>query len=419
MHLLSSGLELILTDFMKSDKVNILYIHQYFKTPKEPGGTRSYWLAQALIRKGYNVTMLTASNTIKNNVKKTVIDDINVIYLKVAYGQEMSIVNRLISFSTFMFKSTYYSFLQKNIDLVFATSTPLSVGFPALIIKKVKKIPYVFEVRDLWPEVPIQMGAIKNKLIKKLLIWFEKLIYKNAEHIITLSPGMEKGVLKHESALKVSMIPNMSKIDFFWPRKKNFKLMKILGLNTKSFKLIHFGSLGVANGAYTIIESAKILKNNDNFEFVFIGGGSTEKELKNICSKYNLKTVHFLGAFPLDKTSEIVNLCDISIISFLDLPILSTNSPNKLFDSLSAGKPIIVNSSGWTKDLVEKYSCGFYVKPNHPLELVNKLKELKNNPDTVKSMSQNGRLLAETVYDKSILCNDFLKIINKLLHDKQ
>jgi glycosyltransferase involved in cell wall biosynthesis len=398
--------------------MNILYIHQYFKTPKEPGGTRSYWLAQALVKQGYNVTMLTTSNHIKNNIEKTIIDGINVIYLKVSYRQDMSIFERLLSFSIFMFKSTYYAYLQKNIDLVFATSTPLSVGFPALIIKKIKNIPYVFEVRDLWPEVPIQMGAFKNKIIKKLLIWFEKLIYKNAEHIVALSPGMAEGVLKYESALKVSMISNMSKVDSFWPREKNLNLMKKLKLNTKSFKLIHFGSLGQANGAFTIIESAKLLKNNDNFEFIFIGGGSTEQELKDLCTKYNLKNVHFLGSFPLDKTSEIVNLCDVSIVSFLDLPILYTNSPNKLFDSLSAGKPIIVNSAGWTKDLVEKHSCGFYVNPNIPIELVNKLKELKDNIKMMKSMSNNGRLLAETVYDKSILCNEFLKVINKVVDDK-
>lgn len=393
--------------------MNILYIHQYFKTPKEPGGTRSYWLAQTLVKEGYNVTMLTTSNSIKNNVEKTIIDGINVIYLKVYYNQEMSILQRLFSFSMFMFKSTYYALLQKNIDLVFATSTPLSVGFPALIIKKIKKIPYVFEVRDLWPEVPIQMGAIKNKIIMKILIWFEKLIYKNAKHIIALSPGMAEGVLKYESASKVSMISNMSKVDSFWPREKNLNLMKKLKLNTKSFKLIHFGSLGRTNGAFTIIESAKLLKNNDNFEFIFIGGGSTEQELKDLCTKYNLNNVHFLGSFPMDKTSEIVNLCDVSIVSFLDLPILYTNSPNKLFDSLSAGKPIIVNSAGWTKDLVENHSCGFYVNPNFPVELVNKLKKLKNNIKMMKSMSNNARLLAETVYDKSILCNKFLKVINK------
>lgn len=403
---------------MNNNQKNILYIHQYFKTPKEPGGTRSYWFALALVKEGYNVTMLTTtSSATRNNIERVVIDGINVIYLKVPYEQKMSIFKRFFSFFIFMLKSTYYAFLEKKIDIVFATSTPLSVGFPALLLNKFKKIPYVFEVRDLWPEVPIQMGAINNKIIKSLLILLEKLIYKNAEHIITLSPGMAKGVLKYEFPEKVSMIPNMSKIDLFWPREKNFDLMKKLGLNAKSFKLIHFGSLGIANGASNIVESAKHLKNNDDFEFIFVGGGSTENELKDLCKLFNLENVHFLGEFPLDKTSEIVNFCDVSIISFLDLPILATNSPNKLFDSLSAAKPIIVNSSGWTKDLVEKHSCGFYVNPNDPYELVHRLKEFKDNTSAMKSMSENSRVLAETVYDKSILCNKFLKVINKVVNE--
>lgn len=399
---------------MKSEGKNILYIHQYFKTPKEPGGTRSYWLAQALITEGYSVTMLTTSNRIQNSIEEVIIDNIKVIYLKVGYSQEMTLFKRFISFSIFMVKSTYHALLLKNVDLIFATSTPLSVGFPALIMKKVKNIPYVFEVRDLWPEVPIQMGAFKSERIKKLLIWFERLIYKNAEHIVALSPGMVEGVLKYETASKVSMIPNMSKIDSYWPREKDFNLMKGLGLSTKSFKSIHFGSIGLANGAFTIIESARLLKNNGDFEFIFIGGGSAEKDLRNLCKKYNLDNVHFLGSYDLDKTSEIVNQCDVSIVSFLDLPILYTNSPNKLFDSLSAGIPIIVNSAGWTKDLVENHSCGFYVNPNHPDELVSKLKELRVNENMRKSMSYNGRLLAETVYDKSILCKEFVKMIGKI-----
>lgn len=111
--------------------------------------------------------------------------------------------------------------------------------------------------------------------------------------------------------------------------------------------------------------------------------------------------------------SEIVNFSDVSMISFLDLPILYTNSPNKLFDSLSAGKPIIVNSAGWTKDIAEKYNCGYYVNPNYPQELVEKVLYLQSNPDLVREMGENSRRLAETVYDKSILCKQFVEVIEK------
>src|SRR5690606_1490321 len=124
----------------------------------------------------------------------------------------MSILQRLFSFFSFMLKSTRIALKQKNINLVISTSTPLSVGFPALVIKFIKKTPFVFEVRDLWPEVPIQMGGLNNKLLIKISLWFEKTIYKNALHIIALSPGMQNGVIaKNIPKEKVSMIPNMSK----------------------------------------------------------------------------------------------------------------------------------------------------------------------------------------------------------------
>lgn len=391
--------------------MKILYIHQYFKTPSEPGGTRSYWIAQALLNKGHDVTMITSASNFKDRVTSIKIDGIDVIYIKEEYSQDMSISRRLKSFFYFMIKSTIIALNQKNVDIVFATSTPLTVGFPALILKWFKKKPFIFEVRDLWPEVPIQMGAMKNKLVKSIAISFEKIIYRNAKHVIALSPGMREGVLKYLNKEKTSMIPNMSKIDQFFPRLKNKEFAEIIGLNNNTFKVVHFGSLGLANGADTIIESAKLLKNDDSIEFVFIGGGSTEYQLKERCKEYELNNVLFLGGFSMKDTSEIVNICDVSIVSFSDIPILYTNSPNKLFDSLSAAKPIIVNSAGWTKELVENENCGFYVDPNKPQQLVEKIRLLQQSPELVTIMGENARILAENVYDKNILCNQVVKVI--------
>src|SRR5690606_29754127 len=393
--------------------MNILYIHQYFKTPKEPGGTRSYWIAQELIKNGHNVTMITAGSNQTEKRKEVIIDGIKVIYLKEAYSQDMSIAARLKAFLGFVWKSITEARKQKNIDLVIATSTPLTVGITALYMKWFKKVQYVFEVRDLWPEVPIQMGAFKSPFIVKPTRWFEKTIYKNAQHVIALSPGMQDGVIKYIPKEKASMIPNMAKIDEFWPREKNINMMTELGLKINSFKVIHFGSLGLANGAHTIIESAKLMKEVDDVEFLFVGGGSTEKDLIEEVNKNDLTNVKFLGKFPMKEVSEIVNLSDVSAVSFKDLPILYTNSPNKLFDSLSAGKPIIVNSAGWTKDMVEQQNCGYYVNPNHPEELVEKLLFLKMHPEVVEQMGNNSRALAETVYDKTILCQEFVKTIEK------
>ncbi|WGK64713.1 glycosyltransferase family 4 protein [Croceiramulus getboli] len=314
-----------------------------------------------------------------------------------------------------MWKSSLEVLKQKNVDLVFATSTPLTIGIPALVKKSFHRTKFIFEVRDLWPEVPIQMGGLKNPILIAIAKQLEKNIYKSAEHIIALSPGMADGVLKYESSEKVSMIPNMAKIDEFFPREHNHELLTALGLKANSFKLIHFGALGLANGVESIIDSAILLKDYPDIEFIFVGGGSREPYLKDLCQKYKLNNIHFLGKYPMNTLSEIVNFCDISLVSFMDLPILYTNSPNKLFDSLSAGKPIIVNSAGWTRNMILENECGFYVNPNHPEELKDLIISIKNDDALLDKLGRNSRKLAETTYDKSILCNKFADVISSTL----
>jgi glycosyltransferase involved in cell wall biosynthesis len=406
---------LFLKETPKFKTMKILYIHQYFKTPQEPGGTRSYWIAKELAKNGHEVIMLSTNSDFEKRVTEITVDGFKVIYIKVPYDNKMSLIKRAKSFFMFMISSTIVAFKISKIDLVIATSTPLTIGFPALMLNLLKRIPYIFEVRDLWPEVPIILGGLKNPLLIKLAKAFEKCIYNNALHIIALSPGMKSGVISTGiQDKKVSMIPNMSKVDEFYPREKDWLLCQNLGLNIGSFKIIHFGSLGLANGADSVIDSAIMLKEVKDVEFVFLGGGSTEEHLKERCIAHNLTNVHFIGKHSMKVTSEIVNLADVSIVSFLDLPILYTNSPNKLFDSLSAGKPIIVNSAGWTKKLVEEHQCGFYVNPNNPKELVDKILFLKNNLSIMLRMGEASRQIAETKYDKKILCKEYLDLVENL-----
>lgn len=401
--------------------MKILYIHQYFKTPAEPGGTRSYWIAKELIDRGHDVVMVTTKTTLgqEYDVEAVSIDGIKVLYSNVPYNQNMTIQQRLKSFFSFMIRATKFGWKEKGIDMVIASSTPLTVGFPALMLKWFKKKPYIFEVRDLWPEVPIQMGGLNNPILKWLARWFEKTIYRNAEHVVALSPGMKDGVVKYISKERTSMIPNMAKINEFWPREKDRSLVKQLGLKPNSFKVIHFGALGMANGADYIVEAANLLKDHSEIEFVFAGGGSTENELKEKCNTLELTNVHFLGRFPMREISEIVNFCDISLVSFLDIPVLYTNSPNKLFDSLSAGKSIIVNSNGWTRELVETEHCGYFVDPKNPQELADKIVFLQKNQYLVNEMGVNARALAENKFDKSLLCSQFADVVDRWMnHEK-
>ena len=407
------------TKHTKQYSMKILYIHQYFNTLEDGGSTRSYWISQELIKNGHEVTMITSTRNKEDHTSIKSIDGISVIYLKAYYNQKMGFLGRLKAYLGFMLKSTITAIKQKNIDMVIATSTPLTIGIPALFLKKLKGIPYIFEVRDLWPEVPIQMGALNNWFLRNTALWLEKSIYNNAKHIVALSPGMEEGVLRTGiEQSKVTMIPNMSKIDHFFPRKYNLELMNKYGLKKDNFKLVYFGSMGLSNGIDYILETAKLLKSHTDIDFIFIGYGSMIESFLEYCKTHKLDNIKFLGRFGVEEASELVNFCDASLVTFANIPILYTNSPNKLFDSLSAGKPIIVNSKGWTKTMVETNNCGVYVDPESPEDFVTKILYLKNNPEELVLMGENARKLAESTYDKSILCAQYTKVVEDFFSKK-
>ncbi len=397
--------------------MKILYLHQYFKIPAESAGTRSYWIALELIKEGHSVIMVTSRNVQNELIEEKMIDGIDLIYIRNSYSSDMSVTRRLVSFFIFMVAASFIALRQRGIDLVYATSTPLSVGVPALITRFFKRIPFIFEVRDLWPEFPFQMGAVKNKLSKYILKSYEKRIYEKAIHIIALSPGMKDGIVSTGvDPAKVTVIPNMSKTDKFYPRKPDHNIMSHFGLSPGKFKVIHFGAMGLANGLEYLIDAAKIMKEKryDNIEIIILGDGMVKSALQKEVQKYNLSDiVIFIEYQPMDLTSEIVNCCDCSVVTFKNLPVLQTNSPNKLFDSLSAAKPVIVNSAGWTKQMVESNQCGLYANPEKPSDFVDAVLLLKNNKDLAQRMGTNSRMLAKKKYNKSILCNELVQVIEK------
>lgn len=396
--------------------MNILYIHQYFVTPQEPGATRSYWISKELVSRGHHVTVITGNSESKHLPGRFNRDGIDVIYVNNLYNNSQTKLQKVWSFVKFIFQSISVAKKEKNVDLVYATSTPLTIGAVALALRSLKGWRYVFEVRDLWPEFPIQVGAVKNPFLIWILRKFEKRIYKRSEHVVALSPGMQEGVIKAGTPKeKTSMIPNMSKPDIFRPHEINMDIVEKFGIDLSKFNVIHFGMLAVANGLEYIVSAALELKNrgDNSINFIFMGEGAMEPKLKKFCKDNELHNVQFLGNHPVGVVAEVTNCCGASITSFKNLPILATNSPNKLFDSLSAGKPIIVNSAGWTKDLVEQENCGFYVNVEKPEELADKLLQYKDNKTKLEEWGKNARRLSVDVYDKAKLSAQVADVLER------
>lgn len=394
--------------------MKILYIHQYFVTPQEPGATRSYWISKELVKRGHHVTVITGNSESKHEPGRFDRDGIDVIYVKNLYNNSQTKLQKVWSFFKFIFQSIAVAAKEKDIDLVYATSTPLTIGAVALALRAIKGWRYVFEVRDLWPEFPIQVGAVTNPVLIWLLRKFEKRIYKRSEHVVALSPGMQEGVIKAGTpAEKTSMIPNMSKPDIFYPHEVNMEIVKQFSIDLTKFNVIHFGMLAVANGLEYIIKAAIELKKrgDESIQFLFMGEGAMQPMLEEMVKENGLNNVRFLGNYKVGVVAEVTNCCNASITSFKNLPILATNSPNKLFDSLSAGKPIIVNSAGWTKDMVVKDKCGFFVDPEKPEMLADKLLEVKDNKSLLEEWGKNARRLSVEVYDKAKLSAQVAEVL--------
>ena len=262
--------------------MKVLYIHQYFLTPSQGGPLRSYFLAKTLVNNGCEVEMVTAYNG-KQYVCKN-IDGIKVHYLPVYYDNRLGFFSRVIAFIKFIYKAYNVSKSIQNINYCYITSTPLTVGVIGLLLKKYRGIPYYFEVRDLWPEAPIQLGVIKNNIVKKLLFRLEKYIYSNAEGVIALSPGIKNSILKVAPEKSVIVIPNMSDCNFFNPdfvgRQKDEGLVDKYNVSGK-FVITYFGAVGRVNQLSYMLDVVRICKEkglNDIF-FIIAGKGA---EMQNI-----------------------------------------------------------------------------------------------------------------------------------------
>ena len=400
--------------------MHILYIHQYFTTPEEGGGTRSYEFARSLVKRGHKVTILTGSklndSLAKGKKKKDeYIEGIHVIYLKTSYSNYMPFKKRLYSFVDFSLRATLVGIRIKKYDLIFATSTPLTVAIPGIILSFLRRVPMIFEVRDLWPEVPIHMGVIRNFLLIKLLRWFEAFTYRHSNHIIALSPGMVKGVLATGVARnKVTMIPNFCNLDFFKPGKPNINNLGKLEYNNNPI-ITYCGAISYANNLELIIYAAEKLQEMGNpVIFVIAGEGMLKSKLEKLAKVKKLKNVIFLGKINKYEVVELYRKAIACLVLFKRLPILSTNSPNKFFDAISTGKPIITNMGGWIGKLVENYKIGFSLENDNPQAIVETVKKLTSmNRKQLEEMEQNARKLAEEKFNSNNMTDKLEMIFKK------
>ncbi len=400
--------------------MHVLYFHQYFSTRLGSTGTRSYEMAQKLIQAGHKVTMVCGSygpsntgltTSFANGRRQGVVDGIEVIELELASSNHDGLLKRTWIFLKYSLRSSWIALFNKA-DLVFATSTPLTAAIPGLVARWLGGKRFVFEVRDLWPELPKAMGVIKNPIILAAMGWLERRAYKAAKHCIGLAPGIVNGISKHIPKDRVTLVPNGCDLDFLDPAKAT--AWRPATVKDTDFVAVFAGTHGQANGLDAVLDAAQELKRRGrvDIKLLLVGDGKQKEALMARAAKQELDNVVFHDNVRKDKMPGLLAGADVGMQILANVPAFYYGtSPNKFFDYLAAGLPVLNNYPGWVAELIESHRCGKAVPPDNPSAFAEALIDLADHPEQCQTMRIASRKLAETQFDRNQLADRLVKVL--------
>ncbi len=414
--------------------MNILLIHQYFLEKDDGGGSRFNEMTRVWEEEGHTTTVLggmvhynTGKKRERYKGKFTFHDQhsekTTVLRCHVSEAYNVNFLGRLWAYFSFVFSSIYAGLFKTKgkFDIIVVTSPPLFVGITAYVLSIFKRIPFVFEVRDLWPESAIDTGVLKNKMIIRLAYWFEAFIYKKATLVNVLTPAFRDKLIneKNVPAKKVVFIPNAadfaisdgllnSAFDRDQFRKEN-------GLEGKTV-ITYVGAHGVANHLIQVIDTAEILKDNQEVLFQLIGSGMQKDMLKNEASKRGLTNVKFVDPVPKTEVFKYILASEFGTSVLKKVDTFKTIYSNKTFDYMACKRPVLMVIDGVSRKLVEDAQCGVYIEPENPQDFADKILDYMNTNKSIRSQQgEAGYAFAKANFDRDDLAKKYLTYIKKIL----
>ncbi len=398
--------------------MKVLYFHQHFTTPRGASGTRSYEFARHLIGEGHEVTMVCGSSSkadtgltgpFRRGRREGGVEGIRVIELEVPYSNYDGFVKRAWAFLRFALRSIGIA-LREEYDVVFATSTPLTAGIPGIAARWLRRKPFVFEVRDLWPELPKAMGVITNPVVLTLMSWLEWASYHSAHRLIGLSPGIVEGIVRRGiDEDRVTMIPNGCDLELFDPKRYDRGAVDIPGVGPDDFVAAFTGAHGIANGLDAVLDAAAVLKDRgrNDIKIVFIGDGKLKPRLVARATEDGLDNCIFLDPVPKEELARMMVRVDVGLMILDNVPAFYRGtSPNKFFDYIASGTPVLNNYPGWLAQLIEEHRCGVAVEPGDALAFAECLEGAQSERDSTPQPSPAALGLARH-FSRSVLADAF------------
>lgn len=404
--------------------MHILYFHQHFSTPKGAAGIRSYQMARRLVERGHRVTMVCGSyglgetgleGDFSKGKRQGTVDGIDVIEFDLSYSNKDGFLKRSFLFAKYAMGSLGIA-LREKYDLAFATTTPLTVGIPVIAASWLKRKKYVFEVRDLWPELPREMGVITNPLVLSGLSALEFLSYRNATKLVALSPGIAAGIERRGvNPTQIAMIPNGCDIEIF--QDTTVEKWRPAGVSDSDLMAVFSGTHGMANGLDAVLDAAKLLseRGRTDIKIVLIGEGKLKSALVERAKNEKIDNIIFHDPVGKAKLAGLLQSADLGIQSLANVPAFYYGtSPNKFFDYIAVGLPVINNYPGWIADMVTEHDCGFAVPPDDPIAFANAFEAAADDRDRLRQMGVRASNLAKQDFDRSKLANKWVDWIESV-----
>jgi len=398
--------------------MRIVYLHQYFLTPEMSGIVRSYQMARRLVAKGHEVHMVTADQQARRSGapwRQTVEDGITVHWAAVPYDNTMSYPARMRAFFTFAWRAAHKA-AELGGDVIFATSTPLTIALPAVYASWRCRRPMVFEVRDLWPAVPIAIGAIKNPILKAAARWLERFAYRNSEHVVALAPGMRDEIIATGyPADRVSVIPNGCDFDLFSEPAVGSALRDAHPWLGARPLLVYTGTFTLLTGTTYLAElAAAIAKIDPEVRIVGVGAGRDFEATKAVAAERGVldKNLFLLGKRPKREAAAWMQAADLTLALFTGPKIVWRDAvQNKFFDSLAAGKPVVNNFPGWQAQVACDAGAGMVVSATDYDAAARDIVRALRDRAWLESASRAAVNLARARFDRDRLGADLAKVL--------
>lgn len=410
--------------------MRILYLHQYFATPESNAGTRSYEMAKRLTSKGHEVTFVTSSAYLSNSYKlksgwnELNIDGIKLFILHSDYSNTDSYLKRILKFLQFSIRSIPVC-CKLRTDVVLATSTPLTIAIPGVIYSKIRKVPMVFEVRDLWPELPVAVGAIKNRALIYLAKKLEKFAYKNATRLIGLSPGMCDGIARQGiDRNSITLATNSCDTQLFDVDEKigqQYISDMLPYLNGRKL-VVYTGTFGVINDVSYLVHLAKAcLEERADICFVAIGSGMQKDEVIELARYKGVlgNNLHILEPVAKTEIVKLLSAADLSLSLFGPVQEMWHNSANKLFDALASQTPIAVNYGGWQKKFIIESGCGLALDSNNYAHAAKAIRDFLRDESAYEKAKEACKDLAYNHYSRDIMASRVEKTLQDAVKNEK